>query len=197
MNQKYTQKTLLAVAIMMNIVFLFCGCTDGGNRAGAWGGSPPPNFVKPVPENARLSQTEIENLGALTSFKYNCGSFHGGAYEFAIININEKADKADTVPIYRFIAEGLNGVDMYANSEVGENVLDDIKAIIVSEDIFAWDGFNKRNKDILDGYGFEFIAAFENGSIEANGYEHYPENHSQGHQTLTAYLEALADSFAE
>ena len=185
MRRKHLNITPLAATVMISIVFLFCGCAGGGSADLL-----PPDATKPVD---RLSQSEIEKLGALTSFEYNYGSFNGGAYEFMIININETTSDA---PVYRFIAEGSNGVDMYANAEVGADVLADLKEIIVSQNIFTWDGFDKRDKNLLDGYGFDLTVAFENGSIEASGYEKYPANHAQGHRALSEFLEALANSLA-
>ena len=76
MNRKHIPKTFLAATVMMSIVLLFCGCTGGGNGAYTSEGSLPPDSVKPVP---RLSQAEIDKLGALTSLEYNYGSFNGGA----------------------------------------------------------------------------------------------------------------------
>ena len=185
MYRKCLRVMLLATMIIMSMTFLFSGCTGGGS-------------LQLIPTRPPLSSDEIEGLGALTEFEYNYGSYNGGAYEYTIKNINENNNgNEDTEPIYRFIAKGSNGVDMYANADVEPKVLDDLKSIIASRNIFAWDGFDKHDKNILDGHGFGLTVAFANGSIHASGYEKYPKDYSQGHAALAGYLSALADSFAE
>lgn len=52
------------------------------------------------------------------------------------------------------------------------------------EDIFKkyevnnWDGFDKVDKDVLDGNSFSFFVKFSNGdSISSSGYMRYPKNY--------------------
>jgi hypothetical protein len=147
---------------------LLAGCVNNGAGAGSSG--------------------SVER-GALQAFEYNYGSFHGGDWNFSIKNSAEEGEPS----VYIFTAEGFNGVDMNAEKAVGRDVLDDLAEIISENGIAAWNGFAERNDDVLDGYSFGLKAEFGDETIIANGYEKYPENYTQGHEALAAYLERLAE----
>ena len=130
-----------------------------------------------------------ENMGSLLAFEYNYGSYTGGEWEFKIIN--QTTDIASS-PQYLFTARGYNGVDMDAKGFVEAGVIDDLAKLIYENGIISWNGFNERNSDILDGYGFKLIAQFDSGTLIASGYETYPDDYRRGHAALAEYLNALA-----
>ena len=126
--------------------------------------------------------------GGLRAFEYNYGSFFGGEWDFKIVPEGE----GDEVR-YLFIARGYNGVDMDVEKYVDRGVMDELAEIISSSGVFSWDGFEKRDGNILDGYGFSLMAEYGDGSaIVASGYEKYPKKYDEGHAALSSYLMSLA-----
>jgi hypothetical protein len=94
-----------------------------------------------------------------------------------------------------FKAEGYAGGFINVEEEIGEAALEDIVQIMEEEDIFSWDGFDRSNQEIRDGFSFELDARFENRDVRARGYMERPENFRQGHEKLADYLLRLAQSF--
>jgi len=135
---------------------------------------------------------EPANLGKMLTLVYEYGSFNGGQCDFSITREKDDSGKESI----HFLAKGSNGVEMDADYEIEQNVLDEIAKIIVDYGIFEWHGFSGRNNDILDGYGFRLAADFENGSLTANGYMKKPKGYDEGHKALSEYLTALAYSQA-
>ncbi|MCL1907538.1 MAG: hypothetical protein FWG08_06480 [Propionibacteriaceae bacterium] len=130
--------------------------------------------------------------GSLKSFSYDYGSFNGGYWAFQIqLGQNPEDPMGDL--IYIFSARGSNGVELDVNKPVPGTVLDDIEQIMADHNIYSWDGFNKSDKAILDGYSFGLVAEFDNSTVVASGYMKYPKNYHEGHQALATYLNALAE----
>ena len=89
---------------------------------------------------------------------------------------------------------GSNGVDLDVCAEVSDKELEELAEIIKSNGICSWNGFNERDPGVLDGYGFNLTANFENGILTASGYMRYPNNYKVGHKVLHSYFEKLSDS---
>jgi len=71
-------------------------------------------------------------------------------------------------------------------------VLADLEKILKDNQIAAWNGFDKANRNILDGSYFTLEAQFSRASITAHGYMRWPPNFDAGAQALWDYLDDLA-----
>ena len=76
--------------------------------------------------------------------------------------------------------------------EIDKKALEDIQKIINDKEIYKWNGFDRYDKDVLDGSGFSLIVNYSNGErISANGYMKYPTNYREGADALLEYLNKL------
>lgn len=119
----------------------------------------------------------------VVKFSYNYGSYNGGYYEYAI---NKEGKKV----IYT--ARGMNGVSLNKNKEISKSYLKKLTKVIDKNGIVIWNGFNKSNNGVLDGYGFSLNVEYANGEkITAHGYMDYPSGYKKGHKALTKFLESI------
>ena len=119
----------------------------------------------------------------IVSFTYNYGSYHGGYYKYNISKVED-----DII----FTAKGSNGIKLDIDKKIDKSYLKELANIINENKIYEWNGFNKHNKDVLDGYGFYLEVNYENGEvIKANGYMEYPKNYDKSNKVLTAFLESI------
>ena len=121
--------------------------------------------------------------GNIVSFEYNYGSYNGGYYNYKIYKQDDKS----------FIkAIGMDGIELNLDKEVDDTVLKDISKIVKDNKIYKWNGFDKKDSHILDGYGFTLKIKYSDGKeIKANGYMKYPNNYEINHKILVDYLELL------
>ena len=64
--------------------------------------------------------------------------------------------------------------------EVSDDVLKKLEDILNKYEIYKWDGFNKSNKNVLDGNDFHFSVHLKDGtSISASGYMSWPKNYRE------------------
>ena len=142
------------------------------------------------------SQSDVSFSGAqevnsysdsILSISYEYGSFSGGYWSFDL--------RLEDGHVF-LSAQGSNGVDLEIKSQpVPDNALVELQNIIADHDIILWNGFSKRDDDILDGYSFELDINYENGAeLHASGYMMEPDNYKQGHAALSEYLLALAEA---
>ena len=107
----------------------------------------------------------------IVSFKYYYGGYHGGYYKYNISKVED-----DII----FTAKGSNGIKLDGikldiDKKIDKSYLKELSKIINENKIYEWNGFNKHNKDVQDGYGFSIEVNYENGEvIKANGYMEYP-----------------------
>ncbi|MDR2957859.1 MAG: hypothetical protein LBU61_06770 [Coriobacteriales bacterium] len=129
-----------------------------------------------------------EYLGDLHEFAYEYGSFNGGYRRFSITP-SDNPDKGG----YLLTAEGFNGVDLNVETYINQDDVDTLTSIIKDNNIYAWDGFDRSDYNILDGYSFSLKVVYTESSIIAGGYEKFPSNYKQGHAALSAFLLSLVD----
>jgi hypothetical protein len=68
----------------------------------------------------------------------------------------------------------------YKKVEVNEEVMKKLEAILNKYKIYKWDGFNKTNKNVLDGDDFHFSLSLKDGtSVSASGYMSWPKNYRE------------------
>lgn len=121
--------------------------------------------------------------GDIVSFEYNYGDYNGGYYNYKIYKQDDK----------NYIkAKGMNGIELNVEKEVDDTVLKDISKIVKDNRIYEWNGFDKKDSHILDGYSFSLTIKYSDGKeIKANGYMKYPNNYETNHKVLVDYLELL------
>ncbi len=61
--------------------------------------------------------------------------------------------------------------------EVDEEFRDKLEAIIDKYKVKSWDGFNKSDKNVLDGDSFSLSIHYPSGSVSAHGYMSWPKNY--------------------
>ena len=132
----------------------------------------------------QLSQEDWSFFSFLsTNFTYNYGSYNGGYYEYNIKNKNKKNI---------FTAKGYNGVNLNINKEIDEYYLEQLSKIIKETNIESWNGFNKKDNKILDGYSFNLKVEYKNGkTINASGYMKYPKNYKNTHKKIVKFLKSI------
>ncbi len=114
------------------------------------------------------TKKELKNLESLR-LHYSSGY---AMYAYTTYEI-KKEDK------YKITIKPLGIPDEEAKTyDISEEEIKKILDILNKYEVIKWDGFNKTNKDVLDGDSFSFSAKFEDGtSISAHGYVSYPENY--------------------
>lgn len=76
--------------------------------------------------------------------------------------------------------------------EINDEFLSKIEEIIKKYNVLKWDGFNKSDRDVLDGDSFSFSAKFDDGTtISASGYMMYPDNYRQVRDELDSLFDSL------
>ncbi len=69
--------------------------------------------------------------------------------------------------------------------DVDEAFAQQLEDVIEQYRLKKWDGYNKSDKNVLDGSGFGFSVRFDDGtSICASGYESYPKGYAEVSGTL-------------
>lgn len=124
----------------------------------------------------------------ITSFNYSFGSYFGGYYDYEIYQEDDK---------FIFVGNGKNGVDLDINETIDSYVLDDIQEIIEKYDVKEWNGFNKRNRDILDGDSFSLLVRYDDHKIKAHGYMKYPANYKLFQKEINEYFDTLVNNLKE
>ena len=65
----------------------------------------------------------------------------------------------------------------------------ELEDILKKYDVGKWNGFQKSDKNVLDGNSFSLSVSFVNGeSISASGYMMYPSNYKEVRDALNSYF---------
>ena len=119
----------------------------------------------------------------INSFTYYYGSYNAGYYKYTISVEENKV---------MFSVQGHNGVNLNINKEIDSSYLNELSKIIDENKIYEWDGFHKREDDVMDGYSFELNIGYKNGeTIDASGYMKYPDNYDNCHKALLVFLQSI------
>jgi len=116
----------------------------------------------------KTNKKELKNLESLR-LNYTNGY---AMYAYTTYEI-KKEDK------YKITIKPLGIPDEEAKTyDISDAEIKKILDVLNKYEVTKWDGFNKTNKDVLDGDSFSFSAKFEDGtSISAHGYVSYPKNY--------------------
>lgn len=67
-----------------------------------------------------------------------------------------------------------------------------LESILKKYDVASWDGFNKSNKNVLDGNSFSLYIKMNSGnSISASGYMKWPNNYKKFKNEVDIYFTKL------
>lgn len=89
-----------------------------------------------------------------------------------------------------------DSADQRAEFEITPEAVKRLESFLNENKVGKWDGFNKSNKMVLDGYSFSLYIKTENGtSVEAHGYMRYPSNYKEVRQGLDGLFEELYRGF--
>jgi hypothetical protein len=76
--------------------------------------------------------------------------------------------------------------------EVNEEVVKELESILNKYEVYKWDGFNKSNKNVLDGDDFHFSVNLKDGtSISASGYMSWPKNYREVSDEISTLFNKL------
>lgn len=125
---------------------------------------------------------DYSDWGALQSFHYDYGSFHEGYVDY---------DLTAAEGLWTLRAVGSNGNDLNVEKAVKEEVIIELQQVLEEAEITNWDGFDDITDNVLDGYSFKLLVAYENHELQAQGYEKYPPNYLEAHDKLVTFLESL------
>ena len=81
---------------------------------------------------------------------------------------------------------------------VGDDVLSGLQAIYDECGLAAWNGYNKYNSNVLDGYGFSVSFTFaDGGTMYAQGSNSSPQGYRMFVDKMQELLSPLADDLCE
>ena len=119
----------------------------------------------------------------ITSFNFGCDFGLGGYYHYQIRVEDDKVI---------FTKEAIGMTTENIEKEITKKDLEEIQKIINEQEIYKWNGFDKTDKNVLDGSGFNLSVNYSNGeNIEAHGYMRYPKNFKEASDVLLEYLKTL------
>lgn len=119
--------------------------------------------------NASAGNGKVKYL----SYSYH-GSIGGGSHTITVEKTNDTTPATITLDYMDHRDYGkLTG-------KVSDAFMDSINALCEKYQIHKWDGFDKINREVLDGYGFSLSAKYENNKhINAHGSNSFPAGYHQ------------------
>ena len=67
-----------------------------------------------------------------------------------------------------------------------------LKNLLIENNILKWNGFKETDKNVLDGNDFYFSVTFEDGkNYNAGGYEAYPKGYSEGKKAIVEFYNEI------
>ena len=76
--------------------------------------------------------------------------------------------------------------------EISKDKVKKLENILNEYNVGSWDGFQKYDKDVLDGHSFSLsIRTFDDTSISASGYMRWPKNYREVRSKLENFFEKL------
>lgn len=121
--------------------------------------------------------------GDITGFSYHYGSFNGGYYDYDITSKDG---------VFHFVAKGMNGVDLNIDKDIDSAEIEKLSKIIDQYQLTSWNGFDKSDNSIMDGYSFSLNIYYSDGKkVKASGYMKYPKNYTKAHDALEVYFKDL------
>lgn len=132
-----------------------------------------------------VSYSAVKAYGELQNFSYSYGSFFGGYYDYTLSTITD--DNGNEQIYLRYETSNMAKPEVKAGF-VSQSDMKKLNELIHKYRIERWNGFDKYNDGILDGYGFGLRAGYENKTITAQGYERRPLRYNEAHAALLSYF---------
>lgn len=143
-------------------------------------------FIQKIVQKREKKKTiEFEKAGMLRCFHYDYGTMRDGQNSFTIL---QEGDHLKCIYQKSFLE---NGEEERKEIDLPMNIMQHLKRVIKEERIFLWNGFQKSNSVMMDGYCFSLKADFDQYHLEASGIVMTPQNYDAGHEKLALFLETL------
>ena len=121
--------------------------------------------------------------GRVILFKYSVSGSRAGWREY--YEIVQQDDKL----ILKTNKEGSYSCDVFNEVEIGKEVLSELTDYINEQHIYKWDGYEKFDKNVLDGNSWSLYIKYDSGNtISASGYMKHPKDF---HQKMTGMIEII------
>ena len=90
---------------------------------------------------------------------------------------------------YILTVEGFKNEKINVIKKLEKKDMEELSNIIDDNNIKDWDGYDKSDKNVYDGYGFTLEVKYKSGeALSAHGYMKYPKDYDEGHEKLEKYL---------
>ena len=90
------------------------------------------------------------------------------------------------------VTANIDGVELDIDKEIDASILEELSLVINTNKLERWDGFSKEDPHVLDGYSFYLSVKYDDErSLEADGYEVYPDNYEKVHEEIVEILQAI------
>jgi len=119
--------------------------------------------------------------GDIKLFKFGYGSYFPGYTTYEIVKNDEK---------YELTIQRINDPETETiNKNINKKYVDEISKVLSEYDVYKWDGFNKTDKNVMDGSSFSLDVTYDNDkSISAHGYMKYPKNYKEVKEKIEKIL---------
>lgn len=173
-NQRRTGMKKILCAMLAVLLLFAVGCKQPDQPK-----QPEESDVQSKPKATAISQKQ----GKCVSYTYSFGSYFG---EYNNYSLYTAKDGKVYVTAYSTQFEEMEPV------EVPAEILSGLDDVIEQNGVLKWDGFDKSDNNVMDGYGFSLEVGYENGtSLKASGYMKEPKNYQAGHDAMVEYLESI------
>lgn len=133
---------------------------------------------------------------------YGCSSPDKKGTDAALVSFSYSHSGMSTDEIYTYsvrMEEGchLAGFDLYCRFELCDVPMDNaevqaLEKLIKDNDLWAWNGFSKRNAYVPDGESFALSAVFADGrTLSASGNNAFPAVYREGTAAICNFFEDL------
>lgn len=133
-----------------------------------------------------VNHNDIQKIGSIKTFHFTyTNGYAANAFTYYDIRLKDGNYKA-------YIK--LNGVpaEEAVEIEMTKEQVQKVEEILNKYKVYKWNGFDKTDKDVLDGDSFSLNLSMENGkSIGASGYMAWPDNYREVKAELSTFFEGL------
>lgn len=130
--------------------------------------------------------TKKINIEKIKSFHF---SYTSGYEMYSYTNYDLKCEGHNCKAIVK--PNGVSEDDKY-ETEVDSNFVKEIEDVLNKYNVAKWNGFNKSDKDVLDGDSFSMSIRYgDDGYISASGYMMWPDNYSNVRSEISSIFIGL------
>ena len=170
-----------------------CGspCSPAVNAAGDNAAHPAPTVMDPTAPFGGFM-----GMGGVASFAPDAPSFHLSLSGGMMMNSGRTyiAEKNGDFVRVRIRLEGVALKDAPA-FPADVSFFDQLEQILLKNNVRAWDGFNERDQQVMDGSGFSLRVRMRDGAtVSADGYMRYPSGFGVFLQEITDLFIALYET---